>query len=250
MTMQDALGFGWDERAVARAFRGIRPRDPERAAWRFRQSLAEYVWDAAVLEGNAFTYPEVQTLLDGVTVGGRKLTDERQVLNLAEAAGSLAETVLTGAFEMSKPTSDHFHYLIARDEAFDAGGFRGEGHEMMTPSVYLGGAGRYTPPATERGGANLRAIYEQGIPEILELPGPLEQAVAYFLFGALMQFYFDGNKRTARYMANGWLMAHGYDAISIPAARRLEFNELMIPFYRDKDGTAMAEFLASCYPGG
>jgi hypothetical protein len=40
--------------------------------------LAEYVWDAAVLEGNPLTYPEVQTLLDGITVGGRKISDEHR----------------------------------------------------------------------------------------------------------------------------------------------------------------------------
>jgi hypothetical protein len=32
--------------------------------------LCSYVWDAAVLEGNPFTDPEVQTLLEGITVGG------------------------------------------------------------------------------------------------------------------------------------------------------------------------------------
>ena len=55
--------------------------------------LPEYVWDAAVLEGNPFTYSEVQTLLDGITVGGRKISDEQQVLNLAEAANELLRLV-------------------------------------------------------------------------------------------------------------------------------------------------------------
>lgn len=248
MTMHDDLGFSWDERAVARAFRNIKPSTIERAVWRFRQARAEHVYDAAALEGNAFTYPEVQTLLDNITVGGRKLSDQQQVLSLAAAASELATAVMGGAFGLNKVTSDHFQYLIAHDEAFDAGMFRGEGIERMTPSVYLGSAGRYTPPPTEPGGGNLRAIYERGIPAILGLPGPLEQAAAYFLFGALMQFYFDGNKRTSRTMSNGLLMAQGYEAISIPAARRLEFNELMIPFYLREDGTEMAVFLASCYP--
>ena len=30
--------------------------------------LPEYVWDAGVLEGNPFTFPEVKTLLEGVTI--------------------------------------------------------------------------------------------------------------------------------------------------------------------------------------
>jgi hypothetical protein len=40
------------------------------------------VFDMAALEGNSFTYPEVQTLLDGITVGGKKLSEEQQVLNI------------------------------------------------------------------------------------------------------------------------------------------------------------------------
>jgi hypothetical protein len=42
-----------------------------------------------------------------------------------------------------------------------------------------------------------------------------EQAIAYFLFAALQQFYFDENKRTARCQINGYLMSHGFDAIRV-----------------------------------
>lgn len=200
-----------------------------------------------MLEGNPFTYPEVQTLLDGVTVGGRKLSDERQVMNLAEAASELVRVVSSGGFELDKATSDRFQFLIARDEALESGMFRGEGREMATPHVSLGEYGRYTPPETERGGGNLRRIFADGTAAISTLRSPFEQAAAYFLFGALQQFYFDGNKRTGRYVANGLLMSHGIDAISVPAARRQEFNTQMVEFFRHKDGTAMFEFLASCW---
>jgi Fic family protein len=241
---QDALGFTWDRRSVP----SLRAYTPERAVWRFRHVLKTYVWDAAVLEGNPFTFPEVETLLDGVTVGGKKLSDERQVLNLAEAARDLADLVLSGEFRLDKVTSDHFQYLIARDEALESGMFRGEGRERASTHVGLGEYGQYTPPPTEHGGANLRAIYDTGTAAILgTLADPFEQGGAYFLFGALQQLYFDGNKRTSRYMMNGWLMSHGIDAISIPARRRLEFNQKMIGFYRYRDGTAMFAFLASCW---
>lgn len=50
-----------------------------------QKMLAQYVWDASVLEGNPFTYPQVKTILDGVTVGGHKLSDQDQVRNLASS---------------------------------------------------------------------------------------------------------------------------------------------------------------------
>jgi len=242
--MLDALGFTWDRSAVRRDV----PRfSVERALWRFQKSLPEYVWDAAVLEGNPFTYPEVQTLLDGITVGGRKISDERQILNLAEAANELLRLVKDREFRLAKEISDRLHYLLARDEALESGHFRGEGKETLTPGVSLGEHGRYLPPRTELGGENLRRIYHRGLEFIeAELEDEFVQAIAYFLFGALQQFYFDGNKRTSRYMMNGHLMSHEMDAISVPAARRHEFNAEMVSFFRFKDGNGMFRFLTSC----
>jgi Fic family protein len=241
-----ALGFTWDRPAVPG---NISVHTVDRALWRYQRALPGFVWDAAVLEGNPFTYPEVQTLMEGITVGGRKLSDERQVANLAEGARELVQLVKSGEFHLDKAASDHLHYLIARDEALEAGHFRGEGTLTLTPGVNLGEHGTYRPPPTERGGANLRRIFERGVETLrTEIDAPFEQAIAYFLFAALQQFYFDGNKRTGRWMMNGHLMRHGIDAISVPASRRAEFNAAMVEFFRTKDGTGMFAFMASCHP--
>ena len=170
-----------------------------------------------------------------------------QVLNLAEAANELLRLVKTGEFRLAKEVSDHLQYLIARDEALEPGHFTGEGKEQLTPGVGFGMQGRYMPPPTEAGGGNLRGIYTRGMQFIqAELNYVFEQALAYFLFASPQQFYFDGNKRTARYMMNGHLMSRGFDAISVPAARRQEFNTSMVEFFTTKDGTGMFRFLASC----
>ena len=71
MDMFEKLGFEWDRNAVSAGS----STSVERAAFRYKQSLTEFVYDASALEGNPFTDPEVQTLMDGVTVGGRKLSD-------------------------------------------------------------------------------------------------------------------------------------------------------------------------------
>lgn len=68
------------------------------------------------------------------------------------------------------------------------------------------------------------------------------------MFGALQQFFFDGNKRTSRFMMNGVLMSHGIDAISIPAAKAQEFNDKMIRFYLNRDASEMMQFLVECHP--
>jgi Fic family protein len=239
------LGFTWDRSDVPRNVKGS---DINRAVWRFSKMLPVYVWDSAVLEGNPLTYPEVQTLLEGITVGGRKLSDERQILSLSASANELIRLVRSGLFLIDKPTSDLLNAPIASDEALESGHFRGEGSVISQVRVNMGEHGTHRPPQTEPGGENLRRIFQRGIGVIRGLDSsPFERAVAYFLFAALQKFYYAGNRLTGRYMMNGHLMAHGIDAISVPAARKQEFNNEMIDFYWQKDGTRMFRFLASCW---
>jgi len=138
----DVLGFRWDRSAVPAS---IPSHSVERACFRFHKMLPEFVWDASMLEGNPFTFPEVKTLLDGVTVGGRKISDQEQVLNLAESSKRLLAMVKGGQFEMSKSVFTELNGIVARKEALEWGVFRGEGQEKnYTPDVGLGEHGRYT----------------------------------------------------------------------------------------------------------
>jgi Fic family protein len=242
----EALGFRWDREEIPENL----PAHPTaRVLFRFQKSLPEFVWDAAVLEGNPFTFPEVKTLVDGITVGGHKLSDAEQILNLIASSKYLLESVSTGLFKLDKHTFCALNEIVARNEALEWGHFRGEGTELnYSPYVALGEAGRYEPARTEAGAPALNDIFERGIKAISELKNPFEAGAATFLFGALQQFFFDGNKRTARFMMNGTLMSAGIDAISIPAAQGQAFNEKMVRFYVGRDATEMMEFLVECHP--
>jgi hypothetical protein len=57
------------------------------ALFTFKTHMAGFVWDAAQLK-TTHTYVEVKTLLDGVTVGGHKVSDTEQVINWRTAAES------------------------------------------------------------------------------------------------------------------------------------------------------------------
>lgn len=61
-----------------------------------KRQLAEFVCDAVNLEGIRFTLPEIQTLLDGITVGGHKVSDQQIALNQAEAWRTLFGSVENG----------------------------------------------------------------------------------------------------------------------------------------------------------
>ena len=225
-----SLGFAYDPVT----FRTDQVRDVRRACFRVRKVLEGVVHDTVALEGNPFTLPEVKTLLDGVTVGGHRLEDERQVLNQAASWKELLARAEEGRFELNRETFCDLHSLVAREEALEWGFFR-------TGSVTIAGTD-YKPPDWE----SLESIFEEGLETLQRIGSLHERAIAMFLFGSLNQFFYDGNKRTSRLMMNGILLGAGEDAISVPARRRLEFNEAMIRFYDSRDGTEMMRFMASC----
>ncbi|KXU36149.1 cell filamentation protein Fic [Ventosimonas gracilis] len=247
MQLFESLGFHW-ERSVVPA--KIPVHSIERVCFRFYKMLPEFVWDAGVLEGNPFTFPEVKTLLDGVTVGGHKLFDQEQILNLAESSKTLLGLVKTKKFALNKNTFCTLHGQVAKNEALEWGLFRGEGQEInFSPMVSLGEKGVYTPMPTEKDAINLNKKFASGLHALnQEVHQPFEQACLFFLFGALQQFFFDGNKRASRLMMNGILMSNGMDAISVPAATVQEFNHKMVDFYVSKDATEMLAFLLRQHP--
>lgn len=128
------------------------------------------------------------------------------------------------------------------------GHFRGEGENVdLTPRVKIVACEFMPLHLTEPGAKNLKQLFEQGVPALCaEVSDLRERAMAFFLFGALHPFYFDGNKRTSRFMMNGVLMSHGMDAISVPAVRAREFNQKMARFYVSKNATEMMGFLIDC----
>ncbi len=72
-----------------------------------------------MLEGNPLTFPEVKTLLDGVTVGGHRISDQEQILNLAESSRRLLAIVKSGQFELSKLVFTELNGIVARNEVLE-----------------------------------------------------------------------------------------------------------------------------------
>lgn len=235
-------GLSWDDFAVD----AIPASDTDRARHRFRAHLPDLIWNTAKLEGNNFTLPEVRTLLEGVTVGGKRLEDQQQIMALSDAYRRLDELVGRGEFAIRKDVSDELHALLARHEALDPRQFRGEGTATGGGTVSLASGGWVE--GTEHGidGVLLREHFDHLTAFLTTVEDPRRRALIYFASATRRQFYFDGNKRTARLMMTGELMSGGYDIIAIPASRRLEFNSALDMLFSEDDGTVLLRFLATC----
>ena len=199
-----------------------------------KRQLAELVHDAVSLEGIHFTLPEIQTLLDGVTVGGRKLADQQVVLNQARAWRTLFSLIDKNRFEITSESVCSLHAVAARDEALEWGQFR-------SGRVTIAGTG-YMPPEANQ----LPKMFEAMMEKASGFSDIYDRAIHIFLTMERCQFFYDVNKRMGRFIMNGLLLNSGYPAINLPAKRQLEFNELMLPFYEKADPSPMNRFLRSC----
>ena len=213
--------------------------DVRKAVFVARRKLPELVCDAINLEGIDFTVPEVQTLLEGISIGGKKSHDEMIALNQAKAWKFLFDIVERGGFELSKRFASQIHHIAAKEEALTWGEFR-------TAKVTITGAD-YEPPFAER----LDELWDKIIPSLddikkFDIEDIYKKAISVSLQMSRSQFFFDVNKRTSRFMMNGILLSQGLPAINVTADKKVLFNNTMVEFYETNDETNMQKFMHDC----
>lgn len=211
----------------------IKP-DKKKAIMLAQRQLLEFVYDAVNLEGINYTLPEIQTLLDGVTVGGHKVQEQQIVLNQAATWKALFSMIEQNNFSVSAKVACELHAIAGKEEALEWGCFR-SGNVRIAGTSFL-------PPAVEA----LPDLFERMVADVNKKSDIYDKAIAVFLGMARTQFFYDVNKRMGRFLMNGLLLAHGYPAINLPAKRQLEFNQLMLGFYDSNDGQDMNRFMRSC----
>ena len=216
----------------AKSYKDINPAlDENKLILLTKKLLPDIVFNMASLEGNPFTYPEVQTLLEGITIGGHKLSDEQQVLRIKDGWNFVFQKISANEIKISKELFNSVNGIVAKDEALISGEFR-------VGQVRIGGTD-FMPPKAEE----LDNIFEKELKILMErCESNVDLAFDIFLWGALNQFYYDGNKRTSRLISNLVLISSGQGVLNVKAKDRLEFNTLMVDFYNNQDGDNIYEF--------
>ena len=200
-----------------------------------KKEKIDYIYNTSALEGNPYTLPEVQTLLEGITVGGHKLSDELMILNQNRSVELLFKLLHKKEFSLNKDTFLLLHNEVSKDEAIEWGRFR-SGNVRITGTSYLA-------PKSE----DLEDIFLKNIEKIKLINHPINRALTFFLLGARNQYFYDGNKRTSRLMMNGELLSHGYSLLNIKVKDQLEFNKTMIEYYETKNILKALEYLKNYY---
>ena len=195
--------------------------------------LAKKKWDENIycgmkMENRAVTFPQTQTILNGVNVPNVQLDDIQAILNMRDAWRYLVKTInetVTLAYLCK------LNEFIARNESLEWGVLR-------TGTVGISGT-EYVPPVP---------IYEQVEESLLALVNntemtATEKALEAFAWGARGQFFWDGNKRTSMTLANKLFVSAGAGILTITDRHMEQFNTLLLHYYNTGDSSDLKEFL-------
>lgn len=180
------------------------------------------------MENRAVTFPQTQTILNGVNVPNVQLDDIQAILNMRDAWKyllSTAEEPIT--FEYWCKLNEY----IARNETLEWG-------KLRTGSVGISGTD-YEPPIPQKD----KTAAE--LDEILSAKdaSATDQALSAFTWGTRGQFFWDGNKRTSLMLANKILILGGAGIMTVTDKYMEQFNSLLLDFYNTGEEKALKEFL-------
>ena len=194
-----------------------------------RANMKSNIYDQAVLEGVATTFPQTEDIIDNGMVTGVSATDVQKILNLKHAWEFILDKDV-----ISYPTDYSILCYIAR---LVNEGFYQDGGRIRGVPVAIGGTS-YIPPLP------IESVVKENIDAILADPKPpVEKAIRLCLYGMKTQIFNDGNKRTSVIFANHFMISQGAGMIIIPEKDVSEFKQLLIGYYEDKDSGEIMDFM-------
>jgi len=187
----------------------------------------EWTYNSNGIEGNTLTLRETQVVLEGITVGGKTITEHLEAINHEKAILYLDDLV-----KDKQPITEwnikNIHQLILKEiDNENAGRYRKE-------NVTIKGALHIPPDFVKIPELMQKLILNY---EVWNKHQPIIRAA--LLHGELVKIhpFIDGNGRTSRLIMNLDLMNHGYNPIIIKKENRLEYYEVLDKAHTTKDYT-------------
>lgn len=192
-----------------------------------KKQLVGSIYSSAKVEGINITFPQTQTILDGITVANLKIDDVEKILNLRDAWKYVLNSIET---ELSLDFIKKINSFVARNESLDWGVLR-------YGSVGISGTD-YIPPIPEE------KIVLMDLFNILHSQNSVtEKALNLFMYLCKQQLFWDGNKRTAMIVVNKYLIENGKGIFQISEKNIEEFNTLLSEYYSTDEKDKLKNFL-------
>lgn len=161
-----------------------------------KRNLVDYIWKSANLEGIDVTFPETQTIVEGISVQGKSIDDINSIVQLKHGWQMVFDTI-DAPLDLSYIKK--LHLSIGR-----------------TSSV----------PVQNK--------VEEAISSILSSDREwTERALDLMLYLTKSQLFYDGNKRIAMLAANKLLIQHGCSVLPVSQDRLEKFFTLLVSYYED-----------------
>ncbi len=201
---------------------------PEQSLFLAKKKWDENVYCGMKMENRAVTFPQTQTILNGVNVPNVQLDDIQAILNMRDAWKFLLSTINE---EVTFGYWCKLNEYIARNEALEWG-------KLRTGSVGISGTD-YEPPIPNK---------EKTIEELENIlsvsdASATDKALEAFVWGTRGQFFWDGNKRTSLVLANKILVSSGSGIMTITDKYMEQFNTILLSYYNTGKSEELKQFL-------
>jgi hypothetical protein len=194
-----------------------------------RSNMKECIYDQAILEGIATTFPDTETIIDNGVVNNMKSNDVQKILNLKHAWEFIMD------YDVLSSKSDI--HLLSHIAGLVNEGFFYHGDRLRTMPVTIGGTD-YIPPIPRE-----LEITDTFRNIIESKKNAIDVAIDLCLYTMKAQPFNDGNKRTAVIFANHYLISKADGLLVIPEAHVKEFKKLLVSYYEGKNEVRIKNFM-------
>ena len=195
-----------------------------------RANMKSNIYDQAVLEGVATSFPQTEEIIDNGIVTGMSADDVQKILNLKHAWEFILDK------DVIRSQSDY--YLLCHIAKLVNEGFFSNGGRIRGVPVTIGGCS-YIPPLPIEMDVKTKINEIVGAVQV----SAIDTAIRLCLYCMKTQIFLDGNKRTSVIFANHYLISQGQGFIVIPEKAVPEFKKLLVEYYESDSLIEISEFM-------
>jgi len=189
----------------------------------FERLTIELSWKSSQIEGNTYSLIDTEILIkEHKEAAGHNKEEAIMILNHKHAL----DYILDKASDFKKLTSlkiRNLHKIVVGDLNIDTG--------LRARPVGIVGT-RYQPLDNQH---QIMEAMEKAIDLINKLNDPFSKAIITILLISYIQPFVDGNKRTARLLANAVLMANKVCPLSYRSINEADYKKAMLLFYEQNN---------------
>lgn len=180
-------------------------------------------WKSSQIEGNTYSLLETERLLkEKQTASGKTKEEAVMLLNHKDALDFILD-VPDYLKDLTVARMEEIHALLTKELGVE--------RNIRHRRVGITGT-NYTPLDNE---FQIREALEDTVRLINSKSNIFEKALLALVLLSYIQAFTDGNKRTARIVSNGILIANGYCPISFRTVDSIDYKKAMLMFYEQNN---------------